>query len=118
VRTTGNSFPNVSPVRERKMLPPPGHHGAQNSRLESSCGLRSLEYPAADLSKFRYQFARISAAQRCGIYFRSQQDGRCHISAAFKTELVDPSWKFDQLGSATAHTTVTNEFLINTLQII
>jgi hypothetical protein len=80
--------------------------------------LRSLEHPAADLSKFRHQFIRIPATQRCGIYFRSQQDGRCHISAAFKTKLVDPSWKFDKFGNATAHTAVTNKFLINVLQII
>jgi hypothetical protein len=58
------------------------------------------------------------AGERCGIYFRSQQDGRCHISAAFKTKLVDPSWKFDKFRDATAHATMTNEFLINILQII
>jgi hypothetical protein len=80
--------------------------------------LRSLEHPAADLSKFRHQFVRIPANQRCGIYFRSQQDGCCHISAAFKTKPVNPSWKFDKFGNATAHTTVSNKFLINTLQII
>jgi hypothetical protein len=80
--------------------------------------LRSLEHLAADMSKFGYQLVRIPAAECRGIYFRSQQDGRCHISAAFKTELVDPSWKFDQLGKATAHTTVTNRFLINIVQLV
>jgi len=80
--------------------------------------LRSLEHPAADLCKFRYQFVRIPAAERRGIYLGGQQDGRCHISATLKTESVESSWKFNQFGNATAHTTVANRFLINTLQIV
>jgi hypothetical protein len=56
------------------------------------------------------------AGERCGVYFRSQQDGRCHISAACKTKLFEPSWKFDKFRNATA--TMTNKFLINILQII
>jgi len=80
--------------------------------------LRPLEQPAADLGKFRYQFVRMPAAERRGIYLGGQQDGRCHISTALQAESVESSWKFNEFGKATAYTTVANRVLINTLQIV
>ncbi len=81
------------------------------------CRLRSVEHPTADLGKFRHQRIRISPSQRRGVYLGAYQDGRCQVSAAFKTKFIDPSWELKKFHNTATYTTSANRVLLSLTQV-
>ncbi len=76
--------------------------------------LRSMEYTAADLGKFRDKRIGISARHGRGVYLSGQQDTGCQVCAARETASVGPSWELEELRNVATDVTVTNQILINT----